>query len=57
MKKIVNISEEHVVMKKRDSAVSDHYWKEQDAHVLSDIQDSLGPSVLIPNGATIASTK
>ena len=44
-------------MAKGDSATSDHYWREQDAHVLSDIQDSLGPSVLIPNGATIASTK
>ena len=44
-------------MAKGDSAASDHYWREQDAHVLSGIEDSLGPSVLIPNGETIASTK
>ena len=44
-------------MAKGDSVASDHYWREQDAHVLSDIQQSLGPPVLIPNGASITSTK
>ena len=51
------MSEQEVIMAKGDSAASDHYWREQDAHVLSGIEDSLGPSVLIPNGETIASTK
>ena len=42
---------------KGDSTASDHYWREQEAHVLSDIQQSLGPPVLIPNDTTITSTK
>ena len=44
-------------MAKGDSAASHHYWREQDANVLQDIINSKGPSVLIPNGDTIASTK
>ena len=44
-------------MAKGDSAASHHYWREQDANVLQDITNSKGPSVLIPNGDTIASTK
>ena len=44
-------------MAKGDSAASHHYWREKDAHVLSDISDSPGPPVLIPDGTTITSTK
>ena len=44
-------------MAKGDSAASNHYWREQDAHIISNIQQSIGPSVIIPNSATIASTK
>ena len=44
-------------MAKGDSAASDHYWREPDAHVLMNIQQSLGSQVLIPNGASITSTK
>ena len=51
---IANVRKEHVVIVKGDSVASDYYWREQDAHVLPDIQESVGPSVLIPNGTTIA---
>ena len=44
-------------MSKGDSTESYHYWRERDANVLSDIEKSLGPSVIIPNGSTAASTK
>ena len=44
-------------MAKGDSTANHHYWRQQDENVLSDIENSLGPSVMIPNGATIASTK
>ena len=44
-------------MAKGDSAASHHYWRDQDSHVLSTIRPSLGPSVLLPNGDKISSTK
>ena len=50
-------SPSHIVMAKGDSAASHHYWRDQDSHVLSTIRPSLGPSVLLPNGDKISSTK
>ena len=47
----------HVVMAKRDSAASHHYWRDQDSHILSNIRPSRRPSALLPNGDKISSTK
>ena len=38
---------------KGDSAASSHYWREEDKHVLSQVEDILGPAVLLPNKQTI----
>ena len=45
-----------IVMAKGDSAASHHYWRIEDAKVLSNIIDKPGPSVVIPNNSTIAVT-
>ena len=50
-----NIKE--VVLVKGDITASHHYWREQDKHVLNEIQEFTGPSVLIPNGEKISATK
>ena len=44
-------------MAKGDSATSHHYWQDQDNTVLMYIQNSPGPSILLPNGELISSTK
>ena len=46
-----------VIMAKGDSAASKHYWRPQDKKVLDEIEQCLGPSVLLPNNTTIVSTK
>ena len=44
-------------MVKGYSAVSFHYWREQDASLLSNVMTKRGPSVQLPNNTTIAATK
>ena len=46
-----------VVWAKGDSAASKNYWRQQDKEVLNKIEKYQGPSVLLPNNATIASTE
>ena len=46
-----------VVWAKGDSAASKNYWRPQDKVVLKDIEEYLGPSVLLPNNTTTASTE
>ena len=46
-----------VVLAKGDSAASKNYWRQQDKEVLNKIEKYQGPSVLLPNNATIASTE
>ena len=46
-----------VVWEKGDSAASKNYWRQQDKEVLNKIEKYQGPSVLLPNNATIASTE
>ena len=51
-------SKEVSVVAKADSGASRHYIKEQDAKVLHNVKlDSNGPTVLLPNNASITSTK
>ena len=45
------------IIAKGDSAVSHHYWRNQDKEVLSDIRNISGPSVLLPNGEKISLTE
>ena len=40
-----------------DSAASHHYWREEDASLLSNVMTKKGPSVQLPNNTTIAATK
>ena len=51
-------SKEVSVVANADSGASRHYIKEQDAKVLHNVKlDSNGPTVLLPNNASITSTK
>ena len=46
-----------MIWAKGDSAASKNYWRPQDAHILENIVQYQGPSVLLPNNESIASTK
>ena len=46
-----------VVWVKGDSAASKNYWRQQDKEFLNTIEKYQGPSVLLPNNATIAYTE
>ena len=46
-----------MVLAKGDSVTSHHYWHEEDKYVLNEIQEFIGPSVLIPDGKKISATK
>ena len=59
-RKNINENSHHireVVLAKGNSAASHHYWREQDKHVLNEIQEFIGPCVLIPIGKKISATK
>ena len=44
-------------MAKGDNAASSHYWRPEDKIVLDNIENCLGPSVLLPNNEKIALTE
>ena len=50
-------SSDTIVMEKGDSAASHHYWRKEDTDILSNIKDSIGPSVLLLNDDKILSTQ
>ena len=44
------------VVAKGDSAASNHYWKSTDVDILTDVCDTIGPTVTLPDNYTITST-
>ena len=46
-----------IVIAKADSAATNHYWRNQDLHCLSNIENYSGPSVTLPDNNQIAPAK
>ena len=45
------------VIAKADSAATKHYWRTQDIHCLSNIENYTGPSITLPDNNQIAPAK
>ena len=46
-----------IVIAKGDSVATNNYWFEEDKQILSGIKSVQGPSVILPDGFFISSTK